>query len=779
MKTRILSILLCAIMLIGIIPLSACQSKAQPVKSKVDHVYKATGIDLGEDVRPRSLITAGQNVVAFANEVISRDPYKSQNVIITIDPATGEFTKEALKEEEGKNLYVQNIAADTDGGLLLLMQGYDQTTQTQSYRIDRLKDGSTETVCEDIGSLFESTGENSLSGGRYFYIDYFTVDGDGNVILSCDYAILVFDKDFNKLFEIEVDGYIRGLGATSDGRTYASYRDNSSGGSQISYIDTAKKGFGENVPLPDSNNIRNADFYVGSGYDIYYKDAASLYGFNAADGEPTELMNFVNSDINPETVQDMAVIDADNMVCYCYDYTSDTVSQELLLLKRVPDEEIPEKYVIKLAYRSNGSGSLEGMVVRFNRASDEYRVELIDYAKYATDDDYSGEKKLESEILAGNAPDIVVVNQFGSSPNWISQGAFCDLNKLSAKDDSFDRSKYFEGVLNAYTDAEGRMYQFVTSFELSTILANGKYFDFDHWDAKKFIEFASNIPEGTFLTEYYGRQMILYMALACSMDSFIDYKNATCTFDSEEFKKLLELAKNTPEDVSYYGSLTDEERADFDEDRTRPYIEGKILLNSNDGYMYSLRSYAEASVKFGEDIETIFLGYPTNNGSGALINAGMSFAITDKSLLKDGAWEFIKSVSSTSPGMRRGFWGFFTNKELFDIVCEDEIGEWNYFTSNGSWGFGKDTTYEEVMANLEDDWAQNGKQNGVLVQTTEEHKNALIALIEGAQALPDLEGKVFEIINEEAEMYYSDAKSLDETVKIIQDRVSTYISEIS
>ena len=766
-------------MLIGIIPLSACQSKAQPVKSKVDHVYKATGIDLGEDVRPRSLITAGQNVVAFANEVISRDPYKSQNVIITIDPATGEFTKEALKEEEGKNLYVQNIAADDDGGLLLLMQGYDQTTQTQSYRIDRLKDGSTETVCEDIGSLFESTGENSLSGGRYFYIDYFTVDGDGNVILSCDYAILAFDRNFNKLFEIEVDGYIRGLGATSDGRTYASYRDNSSGGSQISYIDTAKKGFGENVPLPDSNNIRNADFYVGSGYDIYYKDAASLYGFNAADGEPTELMNFVNSDINPETVQDMAVIDADNMVCYCYDYSSDTVSHELLLLKRVPEEEIPEKYVIKLAYRSNGGGSLEGMVVRFNRASDEYRVELIDYAKYATDDDYSGEKKLESEILAGNAPDIVVVNQFGSSPNWISQGAFCDLNKLSAKDDSFDRSKYFEGVLNAYTDAEGRMYQFVTSFELSTILANGKYFDFDHWDAKKFIEFASNIPEGTFLTEYYGRQMILYMALACSMDSFIDYKNATCTFDSEEFKKLLELAKNTPEDVSYYGSLTDEERADYDEDRTRPYIEGKILLNSNDGYMYSLRSYAEASVKFGEDIETIFLGYPTNNGSGALINAGMSFAITDKSLLKDGAWEFIKYISSTSPGMRRGFWGFFTNKELFDIVCEDEIGEWNYFTSNSSWGFGKDTTYEEVIKEIEDDQARNGKKNGVLVQTSEEHKNALIALIEGAQALPDLQGKVFEIINEEAEMYYSDAKSLDETVKIIQDRISTYISERS
>ena len=58
-----------------------------------------------------------------------------------------------------------------------------------------------------------------------------------------------------------------------------------------------------------------------------------------------------------------------------------------------------------------------------------------------------------------------------------------------------------------------------------------------------------------------------------------------------------------------------------------------------------------------------------------------------------------------------------------------------------------------------------------------EHRQGLKDLIAGAQSMPSLESKIFEIINEEAAMYYSDAKSLDETVKVIQNRVSTYISE--
>ena len=354
---------------------------------------------------------------------------------------------------------------------------------------------------------------------------------------------------------------------------------------------------------------------------------------------------------------------------------------------------------------------------------------------------------------------------------------FTDLNKLIEKDKAFDRSKYFESVLDAYTDDKGHMYQFVTAFMLGTVIADKKYVDFDSWNSAKFVDFASSLPKDKFLAEYIDRQTMLYMALACSMDSFIDYKKATCSFDSDEFRKLLELVKNTPEYFSYYESLTEEEKQDYNEDRDKPYREGKILLDTDNSSIYGLDSYAKATVAYGEGKKVVFLGYPTNHGNGAIMSPEMSFAISDKSAVKEGAWEFIKLVSSTKSA-RRAYWGFPSNIELFDAACGEQLGYWNYYTSNGSWGFG-DMTREEVMERLENIWKRDGKKDGVLVQTSQEHVDGLKALINGAQALPNLENKVFEIINEEAEMYYSDAKSLDETVKIIQDRVSTYIAEIS
>ena len=46
------------------------------------------------------------------------------------------------------------------------------------------------------------------------------------------------------------------------------------------------------------------------------------------------------------------------------------------------------------------------------------------------------------------------------------------------------------------------------------------------------------------------------------------------------------------------------------------------------------------------------------------------------------------------------------------------------------------------------------------------------------EVYPDAMGiKVIMMIYEEADIYFSDVKPLDETVKVIQNRVSTYISE--
>ena len=44
------------------------------------------------------------------------------------------------------------------------------------------------------------------------------------------------------------------------------------------------------------------------------------------------------------------------------------------------------------------------MIVEYNKTNDEYRINVVDYSEYATDDDYNaGVTKLTTEISGGGA----------------------------------------------------------------------------------------------------------------------------------------------------------------------------------------------------------------------------------------------------------------------------------------------------------------------------------------------------------------------------------------
>ncbi len=768
-----MSIILTAALMITALPLASCGSKEpEPEKSRVDHVYKATEIDLGEDVSFNRLMPSDTGVSVLCSETIDSEKGVVRYLICDIDGETGEFTSSPLPELSREH-YLSNIARFSDGSFLALINSYDMENGKSIFSLEKVAGDSFEPLAEDLAELFDSTGEDSVFGGRNFYVQYLAIDREDNIVIATSSAICVFDRTLKKLFEIEISGYLRNISASADGRICVTY-DDLQNGNTLCYIDFEKRGLGDPIALPDSDSIRNAKLYIGPGFDIYYSASGLLCGYSEGDAEPTVLVNWVNSDITPDSVRNLAIIDSTRMVCYTYEFMSEDPPC-LLFLKQIPEEEIPEKYLINVAYEMNGDGAIESAAVKFNRMSDEYRVVLKDYSSYNTSDDYTAsENQLQNEIIAGDGPDIVMLNSFSNKSELIAQGAFADLNEIINNDESFDRSKYFSSVLDAGTYSDGKMYQFIARFGLSTYAAKRSNLGFESWDAGKFIDFAAGLGDGEYLINNISRDGLINLALSCSMDSFVDYEKAECSFDSPVFRKLLEYAKSMPEEFKYSDTLSGDDLADYNADSNKPLRENKLMLAKRSIYALSdLISQKVNFIKSSDELDdVIFIGYPVSEGSGTIINSRTSFGITKTSLVKKGAWEFIKYFSerrsNRDSGDRRGLSSCIA-------VYEDECA-YNYdrvynFKFTGGWS----------STNLSDSAIEDMKKrgDGVVYVLTEKDTAALRAIIESAGSIPDGSDKIFEIISEESAMYFSDAKSLDETVKVIQDRVSIYISEKS
>ena len=356
-------------------------------------------------------------------------------------------------------------------------------------------------------------------------------------------------------------------------------------------------------------------------------------------------------------------------------------------------------------------------------------------------------------------------------------GAFSDLNEFIKNDRDFNRPDYFESVLDACTDSNGRMCGFVTNFGLSYLTARSDI-GFDKWDMAKFADFALNVPDGKFLFSYLSRDTILSTGLIASINA--QTMNGSLSFiEGEPLKKLLEAAKKTPDNLNYQSTLSGDDLKDYNDDRGKPYRDGTFLLEHSD--IYDIKGFMQSESVFGYGSTTL-IGYPASKGNGALFVPRLSFGINADSAVGGGAWEFIKFVSrlgDDATSNERYSRAFPTYKPSFERIVGNELGNLYYITFNQTLKFDTRKDFEGALADFATSpYLLGDDPTGTLEEVTKERTEALEKLIDGACAYPDAMGiKVIMMIYEEADIYFSDAKSLDETVKIIENRVSTYISE--
>lgn len=519
---------------------------------------------------------------------------------------------------------------------------------------------------------------------------------------------------------------------------------------------------GEPFQIPGVNewnyNINTGVF--GGSYDLYYTSGQSLYGYTMGAEAGVEIMNYIDSDIDSRYTRNLLILDDENLLMTQYDYEANDYAGAFYLsaLTKVAPEDVVDKIILQLACYSN-MYSIRSDVIKFNKTNDTYRIKLVDYSTYSTKDDWeAGLNKMNNDIIYGNGPDIIYLNESMPVNTYISKGVLADLYPLIDNDPDLNREDFLSNILDVYS-VDGKLYQMVPRFNLMTLVAKSKFVGTEPgWTVEEMIEFAKNADPSASLFETTIASDFLSMILNYSGEEWIDWEKGTCNFNTQSFIDLLEFSATLPKDYSAYEEMWNDE--DYWSSYESMYREDRTLLDAL--YLSNFRYYQQLRyATFGEDITMI--GYPMSEGNGAVVTASMSLAITSSCKNQDGAWSFIRQYLLDEYQDTISY-DFPITVRRMDVLKEEAKQRPYYEDENGN-KIEYDDTY----------WV--GDKEVVVPVMTDEDIEKVYSIISNASTLYHYDSSLMEIITEEVEPFYAGQKTAAAVAEIIQSRASIYISE--
>lgn len=804
---KVTALLLALCMVLG---LAACGNGGDDTSQLSGTIYMPEYIDFNLDAEYiNSGYCDGQNVYVIAEIRTETEPY--------VDPDTGEsfpnyeyttgiyripldggepvklenFESTPIPEGVEGSSNISNIRGGEDGTLWVTEDVYTTTFElpadfdpntddkwnypsesTNSQILRQLDSTGNELSRIDTSGMQEKLGADYINSmvmdpEGYFYT---TVQTFGET--TSENKVVVLDKDQNVLFTIEEENLWGQLTLLGDGTVGMSYwREEDGQSSQVlRTIDKAAKGWGAEYPLPPNGG----NIYTGSQkYIFYYDNGDSLYGFNKETKAGEKILSWSAANINKDELMFFTFLEDGRIVAMTRSWGmyGDDMTMELAILTETDASVLKDK--VTLTYATQYLGYDErSKIIDFNKSSDKYRIEIKDYSEFNTAEDYkAGLTKLNTEIAAGNVPDILNVSglpiqQYGA------KGLLEDLWPYIDNDPDLGRDAIMENVFKA-AEQDGKLYQVFSTFSIQTVLGATKVVgDRMSWTLDDLQAALATMPEGcTIFGEGDTKAGMLSNVLAQNMDAFVDWSTGQCSFDSEDFISLLEFCNSFP--LEYDWNNVDWE--EYEDDNTRVMNGKQMLLNA---YLYDLGDSLQMyEVVFNGDYS--FIGFPQEDGSvGSSFSLGNGIAMSSTCKDKEGAWSFMREYlmpqyANVDEEYMIGGYNLSTNKADFEKMVEMAMKKEYQLDENGNQVLDENGQPIEVPKYT---YGFNDLTVDVYA-TTQEQYDQFMALYNAIDSISTYDENIYNIVNEVAGGYFNGDKTVQDTAKQIQDRVTLYVNE--
>ncbi|MCR4647213.1 MAG: extracellular solute-binding protein [Oscillospiraceae bacterium] len=436
---------------------------------------------------------------------------------------------------------------------------------------------------------------------------------------------------------------------------------------------------------------------------------------------------------------------------------------KLYHVTRLPSSEIKEKQTIRIGVmRYMG----EDFVQKFNQTHEDYQLEV---ELYQTDDPDANEDKAQQDaldklklaVVSDNAPDLILINEAHEQVLKLgSRGVFADLTPFMETDPEVNNDKMLPNVLTALQHPNGALYALPRGFKVKSLAVKEKFGVPENWTLDDM--YALYEGAGDRLYYWTTKEQMLQFFLT-GMD-FTDEVAGTCSFDSQDFVRVLEfcnrypLVSNEPENnkesmdsMETYSQWALDHYLRYQRDEDYLYFTGFSAMGT--GQIASSYSYTKGDL--GGDFT--LAGYPSNNGQGGKIYDGYEMAILNTCKDKDAAWEVVRTYVTSNDTT-----GWDTGYSLFEDQFEEQLDNEMYI-----WEFGNKT---------DDEYYQDDSK---VYRLTQEERDGLEQYIRSCNTFMMVDTVVKNIAIEEAGKYFAGDCTAEDAAKAIQGRASVYLAEQS
>lgn len=600
-------------------------------------------------------------------------------------------------------------------------------------------------VYDDMGNLQQTLDLLAL-GTRSQWAP--VVDGEKRIYLPLGGEdVMLLDADGTYWGEVQVEGWVTAAGIGPDGEVYVCCDNNTL--EKIDFEAKEAEIVAEDVPVSFSYYLP-----AGTEYDLLIDNRTTLVGYDMETQTFREILRWIDYDMSSDDVNAFCQReDGGFLVLF---NSRNPGSRELVTLTKEDPATLPDKTELVVGTIQMDS-ELERVVSDFNRRSDTIHVTVRNYGE-AWDNGRDPYTDLNLDIVsAHDCPDIINLANLDIEA-LAGNGVFEDLNPWLEQSTVLDREDYLENILDSYTCSD-ILVAIPLSVTLDTFTARTSIVgERTGWTLEEFLDCAEAHPEETLYGPWShnnSRGSVLYNCLLFGQSTFVDSETGICSFDSEEFKRLLSFA------AGFSGDL---ELGSEDISVPQQARSGQVLLlQQNLNNFHDIQLYQ--AMYGGEDVT--FIGYPTADGSGGhVLFSWNAYAIAAGSRNKEAAWSFIEAFlnqkvtdSFRLPTNREDLLERATAAEY--VMRED--GRYMLNTAGKPWSRFSTTSY--------DGWKYQYHP------VTEEETAIMLNLLETARRRTSMDSTIYSIIAEEASAFFQGQKTVDEVAEVIQNKVQLYLDE--